>query len=107
MTMQPYRECQQMQTFFWKDNERIGYKTPYSAMFPELSSDCYVCDHATLPRISENAGFSTPLKCLASGKKSVEQLCPSMPWQTSALELLVFYCFTYLLYIPVHYTMEC
>jgi len=62
-----------------KDNERIGYKTPYSAMLPVLSSNSYVCDHAALPRISENAGVSIPLNCLASGKKSLEQLCPSMP----------------------------
>jgi len=54
----------------------------------------YVRDHAALPRMSENADVSTPLKCLASGKKSIEQLRPSAPRQTSALELLVSYCFT-------------
>ena len=54
---------------------------------------------APSPRISVNADFST-LKCLASCKKSVEQPCPSMPRQTSALELLVFYCFHILLVYP-------
>ena len=62
---------------------------------PVLSS--YVGDHAALPRMSENADFSTLLKCLASGKKS-EQLRPS--GQTSALELLVVYWFRILLVYP-------
>jgi len=65
---------------------------------PVLSS--YVHDHAALPRISVNADFSTPLRHLASGKKLVEQLCPSTPWKTSALELLVFYYFRRLLVYP-------
>ena len=65
---------------------------------PVLSS--YVRDHAALLRMSANADFSTPLKCLASGKKSVEQLRPSTPPQTSALELLVVYCFHILLVYP-------
>ena len=65
---------------------------------PVLSS--YVCDHAALPRMSANADFSTPLQCLVSGKKSTEQLRPSAPPQTSALELLVFYCFRILLVYP-------
>ena len=65
---------------------------------PVLSS--YVRDHAALPRMSANADFSTPLKCLVSGKKSIEQLRPSAPRQTSALELLVFYCFRILLVYP-------
>ena len=56
---------------------------------PVLSS--YVGDHAD---------FSTLLKCLASGKKSTEQLRPSAPRQTSALELLVVYCFRILLVYP-------
>ena len=42
---------------------------------------------------------------LASGKKSMEQVCPSAPWQASALELLVFYCF-YILHIPLHYSKD-
>jgi len=46
---------------------------------PVLSS--YVHDHAALLRMSANADFSTPLKCLASDKKSIEQLCPSAPRQ--------------------------
>jgi len=50
--------------------------------------------------MSANADFSTPLKCLASGKKSIEQLRPSAPRHTSALELLVFYCFRILLVYP-------
>jgi len=62
---------------------------------PVLSS--YVGDHAALPRMSTNADFSTLLKCLASGKKSIEQLRPSAPRQTSALELLEVYCFRILL----------
>ena len=62
---------------------------------PVLSS--YVGDHAALPRMSANADFSTLLKCLASGKKSTEQLRPSAPQQTSALELLEVYCFRILL----------
>jgi len=41
-------------------------------------------------RMSVNADISTLLKCLASGKKSIEQLCPSGSWQTSALELALF-----------------
>ena len=57
----------------------------------------YVGDHAALPRMSANADFSILLKCLASGKKSIEQLRPSAPQQTSALELLVVYCFRILL----------
>ena len=65
---------------------------------PVLSS--YVRDHAALPRMSANAEFSTPLKCLPSGKKSIEQLLPSAPRQTSALELLVVYCFRILLVYP-------
>ena len=65
---------------------------------PVLSS--YVRDHAALPRMSANADFSTQLKCLASGKKSIEQLRPSAPRQTSALELLVVYCFRILLVYP-------
>ena len=32
----------------------------------------YVHDHATSPSISGNADFSATLKCLASGKKSME-----------------------------------
>jgi len=44
--------------------------------------------------------FFTPLKCLVSGKKSIEQLCPSTRQQTSALELLVVYCFRVLLVYP-------
>ena len=70
---------------------------------PVLSS--YVRDHAALPRMSANEDFSTLLKCLASGKKSIEQLRPSAPRQTSALELST--ASAYFLYIPVHYTMEC
>ena len=62
---------------------------------PVLSS--YVCDHAALPRMSANADFSTPLKCLAS---DIEQLHPNTPWQTSALELLVFYGFCIILVYP-------
>jgi len=50
--------------------------------------------------MSVNADFSTLLKCLASGKKSIEQLRPSAPRQTSALELLVVYCFRILLVYP-------
>ena len=65
---------------------------------PVLSS--YVRDHAALPRMSANADFSTLLKCLASGKKSIEQLRPSAPRQTSALELLEVYCFRILLVYP-------
>jgi len=65
---------------------------------PVLSS--YVRDHAASPRISVNADFSTPLKCLGSGNNSIEQLGPSAPRQTSALELLVFYCFRILLEYP-------
>ena len=65
---------------------------------PVLSS--YVRDHAALPRMSANADFSTLLKCLASGKKSIEQLRPSAPRQTSARELLVVYCFRILLVYP-------
>jgi len=49
----------------------------------------YVRYHAALLRMSANADFSTPLKYLASGKKSIEQLCPSTPWQTLALELFL------------------
>ena len=37
------------------------------------------------------------VKHLASGKKSVEQLRPIMPWQTSALELILFCYFLILL----------
>ena len=40
---------------------------------------CTVRDHAALPRMSANADFSTLLKCLVSGKKSIEQLRPSEP----------------------------
>ena len=65
---------------------------------PVLSS--YVGDHAALPRMSANADFSTLLKCLASGKKSIEQLRPSAPRQTSALELLVVHCFRILRVYP-------
>jgi len=50
--------------------------------------------------MSANAEFYTLLKCLESGKKSIEQLCPSVPRQTSALELLVLYCFRILLVYP-------
>ena len=50
--------------------------------------------------MSADADFSTLLKCLASGKKSIEQLRPSAPRQTSALELLVVYCFHILLVYP-------
>jgi len=62
---------------------------------PVLSS-CE-CDHAALPRISDT---SIPHKCLVSGKKSIEQLHPSAPRQTSALELSVFCCFCILLVYP-------
>ena len=72
---------------------------------PVLSS--YVRDHAALLKTSATADFSTPLKCLASGKKSIEQLCPSAPRQTSALELLVVYCFHVLLVYPSALCMEC
>ena len=65
---------------------------------PVLSS--YVRDHAALPRISVNADFSTPLKCLVY---SIEQLRPS----ANALELLVVYCFRILLvyHCPLYYGM--
>ena len=56
--------------------------------------------YAALQRISVNADSSTPLKCLASGIKSVEQPHPSTPWQTSVLELLVFCYFCILLVYP-------
>jgi len=48
-----------------------------------------------------------PTHYLASRKKSIEQLRPSVPRQTSALELLVVYCFrTLLLYpCPLYYGM--
>ena len=65
---------------------------------PVLSS--YVRDRAALPRMSANAEFSTLLKCLASGKKSIEQLRPSAPRQTSPLELLEVYCFRIRLVYP-------
>ena len=65
---------------------------------PVLSS--YVGDHAALPRMSANVDFPTLLKSLASGKKSIEQLRPSAPLQTSALELLVVRCFCILLVYP-------
>jgi len=67
----------------------------------------YVRNNAALPRMPANADFSTPLKCLASGKKSIEQLHPSAPRQTSALQLLVFYCF-HILFVyscPLYYGM--
>ena len=47
--------------------------------------------------------FHTPLKCLALGKKSIEQLRPSAPQGISALELLLF-CHFHILYITAHYT---
>jgi len=53
--------------------------------------------HAALPRMSVNTDFSTLVKCLASGKKSIEQLRHSAPRQTSALELLEVYSFRILL----------
>jgi len=62
---------------------------------PVLSS--YVGDHAALPRMLADADVSTLLKCLASGKKSIEQLRLSAPRQSSGLELLVVYCFRILL----------
>ena len=52
-----------------KDFERISYKSLYSSS--------YVCDPAASLTISANADFSSALKCLALGKKSVEQLYPS------------------------------
>jgi len=68
-----------------------------------------VCDHAASPRMSANADYSTTLKCLASGKKSTEQLCPSAPRQISALELLLFSNFrlllVYIAYIRLYYGM--
>ena len=87
-----------------KDYERIVYVSILYYV-PVLST--YVRDHAALPRMSANADFSTPLKCLASGKKSIEQLRPSAPRQTSALELLVVYCFRILLVhpCPLYYGM--
>jgi len=39
----------------------------------------YVRDHAASLRISVNADLSTALKCLASGKKSMELLPPTVP----------------------------
>jgi len=56
--------------------------------------------NAALQRMPANADFSTRLKCLASGKKPIEQLRPSAPRQSSALELLVVYCFRILLVYP-------
>ena len=58
---------------------------------PVLSS--YVRDHAALLRISANADLSTLLR-------SIEQLRPGAPRQTSALELLEVYCFRILLVYP-------
>ena len=80
-----------------KDYERIACK---SILYYVLVLSSYVGDHAALLRMSANADFSTLLKCLASGKRSIEQLCPSVPQQTSALELLVVYCFRILLVYP-------
>ena len=59
---------------------------------PVLSS--YVRDHAALPRMSANADFSTPLKCLASGK-SIEQRAPANFSTKPAL-----HCFRILLVYP-------
>jgi len=81
----------------WTNYIGIVYKSLYATMCL-LSS--YVCVDAALQRISANADSSTPLKCLASGIKSVEQPHPSTPWQTSALEMLVFCCFCILLVFP-------
>ena len=66
---------------------------------PLLSS--YLCDHAASLRISD---LSTMFKCfLASGKKSIEQLFPIDPQQTS-----VPVCYSaYFLHIIVYSTMEC
>ena len=75
--------------------QRLSFEPGYV-----LQVGSYVHDHAALPRMSANADFSTPLKYLASGKKSIEQLRPSALWQTAALELLVFYCFRTLLVYP-------
>ena len=61
---------------------------------PVLSSS--VRDHAALPRMSVNADFSTPLKYLASPKKSIGHV----PQHTTALELLVFCFFRILLVYP-------
>ena len=69
---------------------------------PVLSS--YVCDHATLPRMSANADLPTTLKCLASGKKSIERSIPIDPRQTSAIELfLVCYLHVLLAYHCILY----
>ena len=80
-----------------KDYKRVAYKSRYSTTCPVRSS--YVHVLAALLRISVN-DFSTPLKSLMSGKKSVEQLHPSASRQTSALELLVFYFYHILLVYP-------
>jgi len=59
----------------------------------------YVRDHAASPRISAD---TTALKCLASGKKSIEPSHPNVPH--SALELLLFcYFHTLLVYLCTLY----
>ena len=84
-----------------KDYERIAYKSFIVLRACTIKQLCYcIRNHAALTRISANADFSTQLKCLASGKKSIEQLRPSPPRQTSALELLVVCCFHILLVYP-------
>jgi len=96
--------------------ERLGYAFNTSwrvSSMKRLRTNClclYTLLHACTKRLctwscslTENVSecrLSTWLKCLASGKKSIEQLRPSVPRQTSALELLVVYCFRILLVYP-------
>jgi len=63
----------------------------------------HVCDHVVSPKISVNADCSTTLKCLVRGKWSTEQSCPTVPRQTSALELLLF-CYFHTLLVH-HYVL--
>ena len=62
-----------------KDFKRIAYKSAYILYYLSVLSS-YVCDYvASLA----NADFIAALKCLSSGKKPIEQLCPSVPRQYS------------------------
>ena len=45
--------------------------------------------HAASLRIAANADFSTALKCLASSKKSLEQLRPAVHFITRAVTILL------------------
>ena len=80
----------------WGHNLWVIWIQDAISYFMPLLSSC-IWDHAASPRISANADIYMILKCLASGKKSIERSITIDPQQTSVLDPLVV-CYFHILH---------